>query len=217
MRIRRPHISVPAATLAIFTMGATLSAGEKMPRGFFRGTVLSWEGTPALGVLTARAADGMLFDCGYDSKSYLELERQRVTVAKLREGDRVEILADRQPGQTACYVRTLEVLTLPAPRSARRPEPTKASAAPKPAILRHGNQTIAGLVTRADERWITLRTRTGQEVFLLRRDTRFFGNGLKMEASDVTINLRVSVEAAANSDGVLEAFQVTWGDVSNVP
>ncbi|MEP6963703.1 MAG: DUF5666 domain-containing protein [Acidobacteriota bacterium] len=213
MRIRWPHLIILAAVLGAMPIWAV----EKMARGFFHGTVLSWEGTPALGVLTARAEDGMLFDCGYDSKSYLELEKIRVTVAKLREGDRVEILADRQPGQTACYVRTLQVLTLPLPRPNRRPGSEKEKAATlKAPVVRHGNQTFAGLVTRADDKWITVRTRMGDEVFLIRRDTRYLGNGLRMEPMDVKINLRVSVEASTNQDGVLEAFQVTWGGISNV-
>src|ERR1700754_1841438 len=88
-----------------------------MPVGFFRGSMLRWEGTAKSGTVTAQSADGV-FECRYHKLSWLELEKRRVTVDKLREGDPLEILADRHPGETACYILTLEVLP-PPPRPTR--------------------------------------------------------------------------------------------------
>src|SRR6185312_1530146 len=81
----------------------------EMPTGFFRGSMVRYEGTNASGTVTAQNATGV-FDCHYDKKSWMELEKRHVTVDKLLEGDRLEILADRHPGETNCYILTLEVV-----------------------------------------------------------------------------------------------------------
>ncbi len=69
-------------------------------------------------------------------------------------------------------------------------------------------------MTKLSASSVTLKTRTEERTFLLRSDTRFFGNGLKMEAKDVAVNQHVSVEAGRDLDGKYEAFQLTWGELS---
>jgi hypothetical protein len=191
-----------------------LASAAEMSSGYFHGAMAGFDGSKTLGVLRARAASGEISTCGFDAKTYLEFEKRRVSVDQLREGDPLEILASRRPGETACYILSLEVI---APAKVARPNrrvdvtPTQAA---RPAAVRHGNRNIAGVVIQITAGSVTLRTRTGEESFLLRRDTRYFGNGLRMERDDVRGNQRVSVEASRNLDGEMEAFQLTWGELS---
>jgi hypothetical protein len=191
-----------------------VAAAAEMPSGYFRGAMLGWEGSVAKGELRARSASGEAFTCGFDAKSYLEFEKQRVTVDKLQEGDPLEVLAYRRPGETECYVLSLQVVPPPKPvRPNRRVDvtPTKAVRA---TTVRHGNLNVSGVVVQITGAALTLRTRDGEETFLLRRDTRYFGNGLRMEQVDVKMNQRLAVEAGRNSEGQMEAFQLTWGELS---
>ncbi len=186
----------------------------EMPTGFFRGSMVRWEGTASSGTVTAQNAGGV-FNCHFDKKSWLEIEKRHVTIDKFREGDPVEILADRHPGETTCYILTLEVLTPPPPP--KRPKPTSTAArstTSRPAAIRHGQDNFAGVVTKLSENTVSIRTREGEQTFHLRPDTRYVGNGLRMERSDVAVNTRLSVEASRNHDDEWEAFQLTWGSIS---
>lgn len=193
---------------------AAIAAGAEMPSGYFRGPMAGWEGSVTKGELRARSTTGEIFTCGFDAKTYMEFEKRRVTIDKLREGDPLEVLAYRRAGETACYVLSLTVvIPQPKARPNRRIDmsPSKEARAP---LVRHGAVNASGVVVRVDAGSLVLRTRDGEEVFLLRRDTRYFGNGLKMEQADIHVNQRLAVEAGRNSEGKMEAFQLTWGDLS---
>jgi hypothetical protein len=180
--------------------------------------MVRYEGTEKTGTITAQNANGV-FECHYDKLSWLELEKHRVTADKLREGDPLEILADRHPGETACYVLTLEVVP-PPPRPGSAKKPTTSSYTQRtpvyqrPATIRRGQANFAGVVTKVDATTVTIHTRDGDQVFQLRSDTRYVGNGLKMERSDVAVNMRLSVEASRTREGGWEAFQLTWGTIT---
>ena len=198
--------------MAVLTLIA--ASGAEMPSGYFRGGMLDFQGTVASGTLRAKNATGEVYTCGYDAKSYLELAKQRVKVDQLREGDPLEVLAYRRAGETACYVLSLQVL--PPQVNAR---PTKRldvtpSKSIRPPVVRHGTLNIAGVVTKLSDSSITVRTRTEERTFLLRGDTRYLGNGLKMDAKDVSVNQHLSVEAGRNLEGQFEAYQLTWGELS---
>lgn len=195
-------------------MIGALAWASEMPSGYFRGPMAGWDGTPAKGTLNARGTDGEVFTCGFDSKSYFEFQKQRVTVDKLREGDPLEVLAYRRPGETSCYVLSLTVIPPPTPtRPTKRIDTTPAKPTRTP--VRHGNVNVSGVVLAVNSSSVTLRTREGEKTFLLRRDTRFFGNGLKMDRADLAINQRLAIEAGRNSEGQMEAFQLTWGNLTN--
>jgi hypothetical protein len=204
------------AIRAAFLLGFVISPAfaVDMPTGFFRGSLLRWEGTTKDGTITAQNANGE-FQCRYDRLSWLELEKRRVTPDKLIEGDPLEILADRHPGESTCYVLTLKVLP-PAPPPSRAKQKAAAAkpAIVRPTIVRHGKDNFAGVITKIEEHTITVHTREGDQTFLLRPDTRYVGNGLRMERSDVSVNMRLSVEASQNRGGEWEAFQLTWGSIT---
>jgi hypothetical protein len=73
-----------------------------------------------------------------------------------------------------------------------------------------------GVIIRQDARSITLRTRAGEQTLLLRKDTRYLGDGARQDATAVLVNTRVFVRAGANLYGGIEAYQVMWGDIMEV-
>ena len=191
-------------------VAAAAAFAESMPYGYFQGTMVRFEGTSAEGLLTARAADGAAVDCGYDSKSYIELSKQRITPAKLRAGDRLEILVDRSGRGRTCYIRTLHVL----PQHVANPSrPTKAPRPPSRLLTPVATVTFSGIVLRKSNGSLEVRGRDREETLFLRRDTRFVGNGAPVDLADLNLNQRAFVEAGRNLDGALEAYQITWGEI----
>jgi len=179
----------------------------------FHGQMVSWEGSPTKGVLLARSAAGIVEGCGYDALSILELSRERVTVAKLEAGDPLEIITDHKPGSRDCYIRMLQVVP-PGPSPSR----VAAVAARRQTFdLPLGDRTISGVIIRCDARSITLRTHEGEQTLLLRKDTRYLGDGAQQDAGAVLVNTRVFVRAGPNLYGGIEAYQVMWGEIVEVP
>ena len=142
--------------IAMLTCAGVLLAQTEMPAGFVRGAMVGWDGTPASGQLTVRAADGSLSSCGYDSRSWFDRAQQSVSVSKLLPGDPVEVLADRQPGSPACYVRIVHVLDPQPPARYSRQTPVK-PADPPP---RRGDRTLPGVVIRREGAALSIKTRT---------------------------------------------------------
>jgi len=186
-----------------------------MRKGIFRGRMVGFEGSVNAGVLLARNAEGDVYGCGYDSRSYFEYQHRKTSVAKLEPGDPLEILTDHKPGSVVCYVRMAEVVPPPPLRPARK----DAAVPTKPVIaLPKGDRTISGMVIRLERGTVTLRTRAGEEAtLLLRADTVYQQDGLRMDASALSVNDRVSVRAGVNARRQVEAYQVIWGDILVVP
>jgi hypothetical protein len=101
------------------------------------------------------------------------------------------------------------------------PQPARSPSRAKQLEQRHsdliqprGDRTISGVVVRNESGQLTLRTRQGDETTLtLRPGTRYLGDGLRMDAGDLAVNMRVSVRAGRTLRGELEAYQVVWGDM----
>ncbi len=198
--------------IAVAVALAPLCAPADMPKGMFHGHMVSWEGSPTKGVLLARSAAGIVEGCGYDALSILQLSRQRVTVAKLEPGDPLEIITDHKPGSRDCYIRMLDVVPPAGPPSRAKPV-----AAARPIFdLPQGDRTISGVIIRRDARSITLRTHDGEQTLLLRRDTRYVGDGAQQDASAALVNTRVFVRAGPNLYGGMEAYRVMWGEIAGV-
>lgn len=198
--------------IATAIASAALAASADMPKGLFRGRMVSWEGSPAKGVLLARNNAGDVQGCGYDSLSYLELSHQRITVAKLEAGDPVEIITDHKPGSRDCYIRMLQVIP-PAP------PPSRVKPAAKRPVLNppRGDRTISGVVIRHDGESVTIRTRDGEQTLLLRRDTRYLADGAQQDAAAMTVNTRVFVRAGPDLEGRIQAYQIMWGEILGAP
>ncbi|MBX5494318.1 MAG: hypothetical protein IRZ15_03190 [Bryobacteraceae bacterium] len=205
--------------LFLMTLGALAQDGVRP--GFFEGELLEREGTASEGTLTVREQDNKVYRCSFDSKTYIEHSRHPASAMLLKAGDHLLLLAERNPGNSKCYIRALRVMEAPAkaePRPSQRVPMRKAPRATTSYALEslfpRGNLTFAGVVVRRSPERIILRTRSGEEQsILLREDTRFLGSGLPVNADDLPLNSWVFVRAGRNFDNEVEAFQVVWGEI----
>ena|SRR5258708_11415095 len=196
---------------------AGLCAAAEMPVGFFRGNLDGWQGTAVSGEIVAHDTSGAVESCGYDSRSYFERARERVTLTKLAQGDSIEVLADHKPGSWTCYARIVRVLEVQ-PRVSQRPaRPTSPPSIPLTGPLARGDRSVAGLVTRLERNAVWIKTREGEQVVYLRPDTHYLDSGLRVERASVPLNERVYVRAGRDIDGDIEAYEVVWGAILTVP
>ncbi len=192
-------------------------------------TVLSQFVEPKMGIVTGplvtregwhlqvETGEGQRADCVFDIKTWMERDGQRIEAAALAPGDRLEMVTDRR-GDTGCYVRTIHVLDVPAQSMVpgRRPSMKREYSSPSERFAPRGDITATGLVVDITGNWLTIRTRgseANKQRFLLRHDTRYVGDGLRTDREALTIQTRVSVRAGRNFEGVVEAYQVIWGDI----
>jgi hypothetical protein len=85
---------------------------------------------------------------------------------------------------------------------------------PTLSIAPRGSLTFTGVVLRMDDDGMVLRTRVdGEKWILVRRDTRFREDGLRVEPSSLHSTTRVFVRAGKNLDGEIEAYEIVWGEI----
>jgi len=184
-----------------------------MQPGVVHGKLVSWTGAPRAGEILIGSSEGVS-SCAFDSRTYFEREHRMIAVTGLSAGDPLEIVADRRPGSSACYARTVHVsgaapqLFVPGVRPALRtgPSPTE-SFAPR------GDFMFGGRVVRRESRKMTVMTRAGEIHVVLRPDTHFADRGLSVDAASLPVNAHVFVRAGRDIDGFLEAYQVIWGEI----
>jgi hypothetical protein len=187
----------------------------EMPPGLFRGAFVAWSGTAAGGDLVIRPTPSVDLFCHFDAHSYIERDHRRIAVASLGVGERLEILADHKPGSSMCYARTVAVIDTIAERASERTRQAK----PPAGVTRSsfftplGDRTLAGRVVQCTARALTLRTRAGETTLALRPDTRYLDDGVRAGPRELHVNTRVFVRAGKTIEGVLEAYQVMWGEI----
>lgn len=194
------------------------AAQENAPIGFLRGDLVAWSGTPRAGMLTFRTAADRLFQCGFDDKTWFEHENEHIAIGGMRPGDHLELLADHQAPSAECYARTVQIVEASQPRR---------TAAGKPGFRVHnsatelfaprGDMTFSGIVGGMDGKWLTIRSRDGgRHVLLLRTDTRYLGDGLPLEKTNLEPQTLIFVRAGRNLDGDIEAYTIIWGRILEV-
>jgi hypothetical protein len=201
--------AVPAAAAGI-VLGQIAA-----PIGIVRGELVGWSGTVSRGDMQVRGSDGNVVTCGFDGKTYFEKDSQRIAPAAMAGGDRIEMVADRTPGATACYARTVHVIDPTVLRRAPNPR-IRFREAPNPTekFAPRGDLTFAGVVVRVNPDSLVLKTRAeGEKILLLRADTRYFGEGLRVEPGALQVRTRVFVRGGRNLDGDVEAYQIVWGEI----
>jgi hypothetical protein len=186
--------------VALLLLAAALHAQQTMPVGILRGNLVAWQN----GSLSIRQADGAVYDCSYDNHTLFQRNRWPIQSSELAGGEPVEVVSDRWPATRACYVRMVSVVYA-LPKSPRRRVPVAEVWVPR------GYLTYSGLVVKNEDSKITLKTRSGPRTLRLRPDTRY------SEASQPLLNKHVFVRAGRNLEGVLEAYQVMWGEILSVP
>ncbi len=204
------------AALIVAIFGAACACAQPpAPAGVLRGDFLAWSGTAAAGEITLRTVPEMrVFQCAFNSLTWVERDGARATIARIDPGERMELVADRIPGRTGCYarmVRVIDVVHAAYVRSRLQHHVKLAGYPPR------GDFTFAGVVERIDDDTLVLKTADRQhETLLLRSDTRYMGNGLLENASAVHRHMRVFVRAGRTNNGAMEAYQVMWGQILKV-
>jgi hypothetical protein len=177
----------------LFLLATALRAQPAMPIGIVRGDVVS----RTLTEIAVRNAAGSVSACSYDAHTYFEPNG-------LTTGDLVEVVADRQPGSTACYARMVQVVNRKRLRLAIVERATEWFAP-------RGDLKFGGIVLRRGATTLTLKTHDGEKTLVLRPDTRYWCDGLSSAAGELTVNTRVYVRAGRDFEGNVEVYQAAWG------
>src|SRR5262249_11843150 len=150
--------------------------------------------------LTVRTADNHTYGFVLDSKTFIERDHFRISCSKLDKAEPLEIVSDRSNEPGLAYARLITVVN-PETRLRRR-APLVAYEDPTLHIAPRGSLTFTGVVLRMDDDGLVLRTRVdGEKWILVRNDTRFREDGLKVEPSSLRSSTRVFVRAGKNLDG----------------
>lgn len=197
----------------MFTL--VLPAQEPAPLGLVRGELLEWDAAGTSGELSIRTSGDQVFRFLFDPKTYVEREKQRIPVSKLRKGDALEIIADKAAGLNLRYARTVQVIERqPPPKLPVSLGRIRVYRSPTEHIAPRGNLTFAGVISRMTDERLVLRTRLeGEKIIFLRQDTRYLEDGSQVEASTLKPNTRVFVRAGKNLEDEIEAYQVVWGEI----
>ena len=194
--------------MAVLALIAQFGAQPMM--GIIRGPLISREGC----ILLVEIAEGKQTTCTFDIRTGMERDGQRIEAAALAVGDRLEMVTDNRPG--GCYIRTVHVLDVPVQNQGpgRRPSMKREYSNATERFAPRGDMTATGLVVELSDAWITIRTRgEGNKQFLLRHDTRFVGDGMRTVREALARGTRVFLRAGRNFEGVVEAYQVIWGEI----
>jgi hypothetical protein len=192
-------------------VAAALPAQQPPGVGLVRGNLLECEATE----FSIRSTTNHVYRFTFDAKTYIERDKQRITVSGLSKGDALEIVADRASGTGPRYARTIHVIERPVPaRAALSQGRLRAYRSPIEHIMPRGALTFSGIILRLNDDSLLLRTRVdGEKTILLRQDTRFLDSGLAVEQSMLKTSTRVFVRAGKNLENEIEAYQVVWGDI----
>lgn len=203
----------------LLLLSSALAAEELAPVGLVRGTLLECDGGGATGQFSIRTEGNRVFRFHFDSRTYFEREKQRVTPGKLQNGELLEIVSDRAARPAVRYARIVHVLqATPDVRPSARLERLRAYRNATEHIVPRGNLTYSGTVSRLDDGSMVLRTRLdGVKVILLRADTRYLHRGSVVDLPTLIPATRVFVRAGKNLDDELEAYQVIWGEILASP
>ncbi len=196
----------PGVLLAMALSGADASA-------LLRGVLLEWEGDARAGEFSVRAADHRVHVFLFDERTVFEREGRRTRASALARGDVIEVAYDAEDSALRRYARAV-VVTAPAkPRPAIVPW-SRPSLTEPGSLFARGQYALAGVIAQVHADRVHLRTRRGgEQVILLREDTRLTGDGLPAERSALQVNMRVFIRAGRTWEGDLEAFEVVWGRI----
>jgi hypothetical protein len=193
---------------------AALMAQPQPSAALLRGVLIERDTQPAAGEFSVRAADAQVFRYRFDDKTYVEREQLLSSVPRLQPGDKVEVISDEGPGSSLRYARTVHVLETPPPPRPISQGRLRKYRTPEEHSVPAGTLTYAGVVFRLNPERMVLHTReAGDQIILLRQDTRYLDNGDVVESGELQRNMRVFVKAGRTLFNEVEAYQVVWGQI----
>jgi len=206
---------VRALVCLFFTLSVT--AQEPARQGFVRGVLLQADSSGDSGDFSLRTpVTNQVLRFTFDSHTYVESEKRRISMAALRKGDSIEVVSDEVAGDSLRYARTVHVVTNEPPP--RPPAPSglmrRRYNSPVDILAPRGSLTFTGVIARLSPDRLILRTRRdGQKTFVRRADTYYLADGIVVEAAALQTNTRVFVRAGRSFDDELEVYQVIWGEI----
>ena len=204
---------LPAFILASSSLAQPTAAPEIAPIGIVRGVLVECDSAR----LTLRTADGHTYGFVIDSKTFIERDHFRISCSKLDKSEPLEIVSDRSTEPGMMYARLITVVNLETRSRRRALMAVRAPVEhedPTLSIAPRGSLTFTGVVLRMDDDGLVLRTRVdGEKWILVRHDTRFREDGLRVEPSSLHSSTRVFVRAGKNLDGEIEAYEIVWGEI----
>jgi hypothetical protein len=178
-----------------------------------RGVLLERDAQADTGEFSVRAGDNHVFRYQFDRMTYVERDNQLIDVARLRPGEKVEVVSDTAPGSRLRYARTVHVVEdTPPPHPPVQARLRAARDLPEIG-LPLANLTFSGVVCGIGADRLVLHTKAGDQAILLRPDTRYLENGDLVEAATLKVNTRVFVRAAKDLYDQVVGYQVIWGQI----
>lgn len=192
----------------LFFAAAIALAQENAPPGLLRGDLISSQGVSKKGEFTFLVWPDHVYTCSYDERSYIERDNQPTTIDRLTKGERLEVIADRQPGSGLCYARAVQSIPPAIGRSKpRTPDGFPADSWSQPF-------TLSGAVVRINSEMLILRLRSGEhKVIRLRSETRYLHDGQSTDRATLPASTVVFIRAIKDVRGETEASQVIWGEI----
>lgn len=193
----------------VFWLLPLLLAAEEVPVGIVSGYISDIQSASFL----LKTTTNKEFRCSFDQRTWFEQSRLRVSVSAFQPADLVELIADRRLiDGTPCYVRTVKLADLAAPKNTRLNIPYRAVTE---SIIPRGEYQWAGTVSELTAEKLVLRTRAdGYKTLVLRPDTRFLEDGAVSELARLQPNTLISIRAGRSITGETEVYQIIWGSVT---
>lgn len=194
--------------MSIAALGVAVLFGEPARTGLVRGIVFDMQ----TNTISLRSAPGDVYRFTFDSRTWIERERERIPGASLHNGELLEVISDRG----GRYARMIHVLDRTPPRPPvleghLRLYRKKSEIPARSALLEY-----TGVVTEILENELKLRTRfDGVKTIYLVPDTRCLNDGVQVDAGSLHGQTRVSVKTLENRDGETTAVEIVWGKLLN--
>jgi hypothetical protein len=195
----------------LFTGAASARLAAQMPLGIIEGHLVDRNLTHvALDLEGARRVS-----CAVDGRTFVDRERQRLSLNDLKIGDFLEIVTERHGLAKGCFARMIHIANHQRRFAGRHGVGEVARATET--ISPRGNVEVTGVVRDLQPGSLEVKTRQDGAIRLrLRRDTAFVRDGVGVDRSALGSSQRVSIRAGYALDGELEAYQVVWGSILRV-
>lgn len=182
------------------------------------GTLLERDAQTASGEFSVRLPDHEVLRYRFDGRTRVERNGQAIDVARLRLGDKLEVVSQEITGSPLRYASAIRVDSVREPPTAVGPVPSgrirTAYSNSVDRFLPTATLALSGVVLRSNAEHVILHTRdAGDETVLLRPDTRYLENGNVVEAGALKPNMRVFISAGRTLYNEIEAYQVVWGQI----